>query len=195
MNCDSLQIHASLFVVNTATVSPSAKPAFFFFKELLHVNLFSSPLHQSTTVVLLWLCFSLGQKQWHKEPFKPDVEQTCKVRAAKQPRGPSLFRGMARYVDLANIWRPPRSTQKPGPHSEQRYWGSTSAVGTIQSQDICLAMCVFLLQQAFKSIKKQAVCLKVPYSLYPATRLNLNELSAMEKGHLVWLSFGCKTSQ
>lgn len=101
MNHDPLHIRAALFVVNTATIYPSAKPAFF--KELLDVNLFLSPVHQSTTVVLLWLCFSLGQQQWHKEPFKPDVEQTCKVIAAKQPRGSFLFRGAACYVDLTNI--------------------------------------------------------------------------------------------
>lgn len=107
MNLAALQIHASLLMVNTATIYRSAKPAVFFcpffLKELLHVNLLPSTLHQSTTVVFLWLCFSLGQQQWHKEPLKPDVEQTCKVRAAKQPRGPSLFRERARHVDLANI--------------------------------------------------------------------------------------------
>lgn len=123
MNRDTLNIHVAPFVVNTATIYPSAKPAFF--KELFNVNLFLSPVHQSTTVILLWLCFSLGQQQWHKEPFKPDVEQTCKVRAAKQPWGSFLFRGAACYVDLTNICNPPppspRWTQRPGPYREQRY--------------------------------------------------------------------------
>lgn len=88
MNHDTLQIHAWLFVVNTATIYPSAKPAVIF-GENASTLIYCSPLSITPQQsFLLWLCFSLGQQQqWHKEPFKPDVEQTCKVRAAKQASG------------------------------------------------------------------------------------------------------------
>lgn len=135
MNHHALYIHALIFKVNTATIYPSAS------------IFIGCPLHRSSTVILLWLCFPLGQQQWHKEPFKPNVEQTCKVRAAKQPRGPSLFRGTACYVDLANIWRPPWLIQKPGPHRKKRSWSSTSVEGLNRSQDSCLTICVLFLKQ------------------------------------------------
>lgn len=121
---------------------------------------------------------SLSSLMWNKH---------AKSEQQNQPWGWSLFSGTARHVDLPNIRRPPRWTRKPSPHRDQRYWGSTSAEGTIQAKtSVSQSVSSSSPSSSKPSAMKTSCLLKGPIFPVSSTCLNLGELSAGEK--LIWFS-------